>query len=267
MHNCPICDGKMDVFDKTKLLRKYDISYYQCAGCGFICTEEPFWVDEAYSSAIANIDIDLIDRNIRYSKKIAALIRVFFRQKKHFLDYGAGYGMFVRLLRDKGYDFEWYDKYCDNVFAQYHEKSREKYDVVTALELFEHMISPKKEVGEILSMSDSVIFTTSIIPRSIKSIADWNYFLPDYGQHVSFYTHKALQILAAEHGKYYVGSQRLHIISDRRISFFAFAVVIVLTPLINFFFIRKSLAPSDYELAKHMQELLESVQGADKTIL
>ncbi len=254
MHKCPICDGEMGIFDNAKILHKYDVRYYQCAVCGYICTEPPFWMDEAYTNAIANIDIDLIDRNIRYSKKISALIRIFFGQKNFFLDYGSGYGMFVRLLRDMGYDFEWYDKYCTNLFAQYHEKSRKKYDVVTALEFFEHVISPKQEIEEILSMADAVIFTTSIIPRNVKRIAEWNYFLPDYGQHVSFYTHKALKILATEHGKHYVGTQRLHIISERKICFLSFAIVIVMTPLINLFLSRKSLAPGDYVLAKEIQE-------------
>jgi len=32
-----------------------------------------------------------------------------------FLDYAAGYGLFVRLMRDAGYNFRWSDLYCQNL--------------------------------------------------------------------------------------------------------------------------------------------------------
>jgi hypothetical protein len=38
------------------VLRKYDVQYFQCGGCGFLQTETPYWLDEAYSSAIVTAD-------------------------------------------------------------------------------------------------------------------------------------------------------------------------------------------------------------------
>jgi len=35
-----------------------------------------------------------------------------------FLDYAAGYGLFVRLMRDAGYNFRWSDLYCQNLFVR-----------------------------------------------------------------------------------------------------------------------------------------------------
>jgi len=35
-----------------------------------------------------------------------------------FLDYAAGYGLFVRLMRDAGYNFRWSDLYCQNLLFE-----------------------------------------------------------------------------------------------------------------------------------------------------
>ena len=61
---CKICSSKMNTFNMAIILNKYNVQYYRCYNCGYICTEEPYWLEEAYSSAIANTDIGLISRNV-----------------------------------------------------------------------------------------------------------------------------------------------------------------------------------------------------------
>lgn len=73
---CKICGNKMENFDKAKILNKYDVQYYRCPNCGFICTEEAYWLDEAYSSAIASTDIGLIMRNILLTDKVSAVLKI-----------------------------------------------------------------------------------------------------------------------------------------------------------------------------------------------
>ncbi len=34
------------------------------------------------------------------------------------MDFGAGHGVFVRMMRDKGFDFFWNDIYCKNLYAK-----------------------------------------------------------------------------------------------------------------------------------------------------
>ncbi|WP_026520074.1 class I SAM-dependent methyltransferase [Butyrivibrio sp. FCS006] len=252
MPNCQICTDKMVYFDKAKILNKYDAIYYRCPTCGFIATETPYWLDEAYSSAITNLDIYLVERNIKYGKRISALINTFFPNTKNCLDYGAGYGMFVRIMRDNGHNFEWYDKYCNNLFAQYHEKTSEKYDIITALEVFEHLPSPMREISNIFRMTDTLIFTTSTIPmrKKIKKVEDWEYFAPEHGQHVSFYSKRTLEIIAAKYSKHYVGTNGLHIISDKKISPWQLYLTVACAPIINTLFRKQSLLKKDYAIAK-----------------
>ena len=61
-----------------------------------------------------------ISRNIEISKNLKLIIPFFIKepQTKKFLDYGGGYGILVRLMRDVGYDFYWFDKYSQNIFAK-----------------------------------------------------------------------------------------------------------------------------------------------------
>src|SRR5262249_39177480 len=115
---CHICSELADPFAKAKLLGKYDIQYFQCKSCGFVQTERPYWLGEVYSSAINNSDIGLISRNISFARSTRAVILAFFNSDARFMDYGGGYGLFVRMMRDLGIDFYWSDKFCENLFAK-----------------------------------------------------------------------------------------------------------------------------------------------------
>lgn len=61
-------------------------------------------------------------------------------------------------MRDIGFDFQWYDKYTQNLFAKRVEKGREHYDVVTAFELFEHYAEPLDEIKQLAELGDLIIF-------------------------------------------------------------------------------------------------------------
>jgi hypothetical protein len=89
--------------------------------------------------------------------KVTALIRLCFPQASRFVDYGGGYGMFVRLMRDKGFDFYRSDKYAKNLFAKQFEASETiSYDLLTAFEVFEHLVNPTDEVERMLKLSDAI---------------------------------------------------------------------------------------------------------------
>jgi len=115
---CKICSSKTEAFSRAEILNKYDIQYFKCPECGFIQTEDPFWLEEAYSEVINRSDIGLLARNLDLSNATRAILKFVFRQGGKYIDYGAGYGVFVRLMRDYGFDFYWTDKYSDNLFAK-----------------------------------------------------------------------------------------------------------------------------------------------------
>ena len=63
-------------------------------------------------------------RNLWHRNVTTTLIYFLFNTKGQFLDYGVGYGVFVRLMRDIGFDYFWQDKYTENLFAQGFENTK-----------------------------------------------------------------------------------------------------------------------------------------------
>ena len=51
---------------------------------------------------------------------------------------------------DKGLLFEWYDKYCENLFSKTFMKSKTRYDAIMAFEVFEHLPHPITDLEEMV---------------------------------------------------------------------------------------------------------------------
>lgn len=54
---CKICDNKTYNIFSAKILNKNNIKYYYCDYCGFLQTEEPYWLKEAYNNSISITDM------------------------------------------------------------------------------------------------------------------------------------------------------------------------------------------------------------------
>ena len=80
------------------LLQKYSTQYLKCSQCGYVQTEDPHWLEEAYESTITDSDTGMIIRNLWFRNITTTLIYFLFNNKGKFLDYGGGYGVFVRLM-------------------------------------------------------------------------------------------------------------------------------------------------------------------------
>lgn len=198
---CKICSSHCSPLFKTKVLNKYHVEYYKCSECEFIQTEDAYWLAEAYSSAITKLDIGLIYRNQHFSDLLPKVISDNFDENSKFIDYGGGYGMFVRIMRDKGFNFYRQDIYCDNLFAEFFDvsdlKSEEQsFEMLTAFEVFEHLDNPLTEISKMLRYSDSILFSTELQPIEIRKVDDWWYFVPETGQHISLYHSKSLEKIA-----------------------------------------------------------------------
>lgn len=216
---CKICASPTIPIFTKKILQKYDVTYHQCKKCDFIQTDEPFWLSESYSNAITSLDIGLIGRNLFYAQIIEEIIYSHFNPNGKFLDFAGGYGMFTRLMRDKGFNFFHSDKFCSNIFANHFTiddlpKKDRSFDIVTSFELLEHLKNPYKEISNILSISSNFIFTTELVPQN--NIDNWWYLGEEHGQHISFYTEKSLKFIANKYNKvYYAGENSLHAIVDK----------------------------------------------------
>jgi hypothetical protein len=249
---CKICSSLVTPFGRAIVLQKYQVEYFRCNHCGFIQTEKPFWLSESYSESIALSDIGLIGRNIKFSNITAVIISAFFDSRSQFLDYGGGNGMFVRLMRDKGFNFFWQDQYTVNQFARDFEfNSKAVYHLLTAFEVFEHLEDPISEVQKMLLYSDNILFSTNLIPPTHPLPGEWWYYAVDSGQHISFYTEQSLKELANKFNLHlYTNGKSLHLLTKKRIPkllFFLFSIGQIAGPIGYFFSIgRKSLLERDY---------------------
>jgi 2-polyprenyl-3-methyl-5-hydroxy-6-metoxy-1,4-benzoquinol methylase len=222
--NCKICNSNAIKIFSGRILNKYNIDYFQCDNCRFIQAESPYWLKEAYSSAIASTDIGLVSRNLSFQNITSWIIKSYFDYNSKFLDYAGGYGIFVRLMRDKGFDFYRQDIYCENHFAKYFDicelNTGTKFELVTAFEVFEHLVDPIEEINKIFEYTDVVFFSTELQPKiKMNSTADWWYFAEETGQHISFYTIKTLKIIAKKTNCYlYSNNYNLHILTKKKLN-------------------------------------------------
>ncbi|MGL5061722.1 MAG: methyltransferase domain-containing protein, partial [Microcoleus sp.] len=203
------------------VLKKYQVQYFQCSHCGFVQTESPYWLQEAYSEAIASSDVGMLSRSTMFSNVTNNLIFNLFDRAAKFLDWGGGYGVFVRMMRDLGYDFYWHDKYCKNIFAggfAAEENSSNSYELVTAFEVFEHFVNPQEEIEQLFRFSRNILFSTKLLPVNNPKPGEWWYYALDEGQHVSIYTAKALAILAQKFNlNFYSNGDSLHLFTAKEI--------------------------------------------------
>lgn len=151
-------------------------------------------------------------------------------------------------MRDKGFDFQWYDKYCTNLFAKHFNKNRAYYDLVTAYEVLEHLPNPVTDIEEMLSCGDNLLFSTCLIPSNVRSISDWGYFAPNHGQHISFYTKESLCVLAKKFDRQYVGYGDMHMFMKEKCSHFRFSLGCRFFSLIEKVQRRESLLMADYNM-------------------
>lgn len=173
---CKICNCILLPFGSAPLIEKYDVLYFQCSNCGFVQTEHPYWLEEVYTDAINDSDIGLVGRNLTQLQITRALLTLFFQCDGSFVDYGGGYGLFVRLMRDKGFDFYRYDTFCENLFAKSFDTvfpSNPSYELVTAFEVFEHLVDPLSEIEKMLQFSPNIFFSTGLLPPTNPKPGEW----------------------------------------------------------------------------------------------
>jgi len=226
---CKICGSSSLAWSKGRILQKFIIQYFRCEQCGFIQTEEPYWLAESYAETIARSDIGIVSRNIGMSKLARAIILSFFDCNARFLDYGGGYGLLVRLMRDHGLDFYRYDKYTSNLFAKGFDAGKEgnkQYELLTAFEVFEHLTSPLDEIMEMFLYSDNILFSTYLIPEPPPALESWWYYSLDHGQHIALYTFRSLQVIAKKLNlKLYSNRKSFHLLTEKKLTQPAFRII------------------------------------------
>jgi len=212
----------------------------------------PTWLSEAYKHPIAESDIGLIGRNIRSARITRRVLRRLFRNAESFLDFGAGTGMFVRLMRDAGFPFRYCDAYGPNLFAKGFETditTGARFDFATAFEVLEHLRRPADELSPLAFSSDAVFATTFVLPTPPPRLDAWWYYSLSSGQHVTFYTERSLDVLADRLGYRRFSAGEFHLFSHRTVPNRTLRLLVSerFRRVVKRRLQRRSLLPDDYE--------------------
>jgi hypothetical protein len=246
---CKVCDGISVFFGETDVLKKYRIHYFRCDECGFIQTETPYWLEEAYSSAIASQDVGIMYRNLMNRELTSAVLNLLFPRVAKAVDFGAGHGVFVRLMRDRGFNFFWSDLHATNDYARGFELLENvTYDFLTAFEVLEHLVDPISDLSKLMDLSDNVFVSTCVVPQPTPGLGDWWYYVPSTGQHISFYTTESLHRIAARFGRRLLtcGSYHLFTREPKNDLLYKMATKLRIARIVNLMYRRTSLIENDF---------------------
>ena len=91
--------------------------------------------------------------------------------------------------------------------------------LVTAVEVFEHLVRPLDTIAHMLQFSKNILFTTELVPAHRPLPDEWPYYGTEHGQHIGFHTTRSLTIMAQQfHLNYYSSSKSFHLFSEKKIS-------------------------------------------------
>jgi hypothetical protein len=201
MNECRLCGGSTKHLWNRLTLARHDVAYFECESCGSLQTETPYWLDDAYAVTGIWADTGACQRSFDSALMMSTVLQILeFPQEAPCLDYGAGLGLFGRLMRDRGWSYFAYDKYSTLFYmdAFVATPASMPWSLVSAFEVFEHFTNPAESLAEILeAASDYVFFTTDLWRGQGRG---WDYLAPIVGQHVFFYTLAALDLTGRKHG-------------------------------------------------------------------
>lgn len=261
--NCPqcqICSSSTTFAFSHLVLGKYNVSYFLCSECDLLQTEKPYWLKESYASPINLSDTGYVYRNINFSKKVLSLFVLLFGKNKKYLDYGGGYGVFTRLMRDLGLDYYWMDPLTKNVFAQGFEytPAHGKIEAQTCFECFEHFAEPMKEIDKMIGITENILFSTDLRPVGHVPDASWHYYGFNHGQHLALYSTKTLRFIAQKkHLYFYTNNRNLHLFTKKPhnrlwVKFLMLSNKIFLNKIIGLFLKSKTDTDSQTIIQSHL---------------
>jgi len=198
--SCRLCGVSTRPIGRQRLLDKYDVEYFSCPRCDLIQTELPYWLDEAYAQAISRLDTGAVTRN-QMSARLTAVIATLLElpANARCLDYGGGHGVFVRMMRDLGREFRWFDKYAENHYALGFEGDvTAHYALVTAFEVLEHFADVRGDLEQLFASQPDHVLVGTVLHAGHQP--GWWYYLLESGQHVAFYSRRTMAWIAEKFG-------------------------------------------------------------------
>ena len=202
--DCPVCDSDARYFFRN---RETGRVFFRCENCYYIFTTERKLGFEETKAHFKNQWIERPDG--AYPACYTMLYRLLESTGKagqRALDFGCGNGAFVKFLREKGVETFGIDPIpVDNdmascVYPRLEDLPEKRFDVITALEVFEHLDRPSDTVSRLLSYlnEDGFIFlTTALTNRALTSIRCFPYWIYQKDPtHVGFFDQRTFEWMA-----------------------------------------------------------------------
>jgi Methyltransferase domain len=194
---CRWCASPVEYVFSLIVLSEHSVGYFKCVACESLQTEKPYWLDKAYAKNLAALDTGVAQRNLANLAVSYSIARLF--GLRNLLDFGGGDGLLCRLLRDYGFNCFVKDKFASPTYAMaFCEPDFKRPDMQLAFEVFEHFEAPRAELPAFFSERPQVVLISTNCYTGQGS--DWWYLTPETGQHVFFYSPRAIAQIGAAYG-------------------------------------------------------------------
>lgn len=188
---CPICHSESNYFSTIAIRAGISGEYHSCTSCKFIYAQNPSWLEGSFTDALNSLDIGSVDRCNIVADFVEVLANSLKIDNPQVLDWGGGYGLLTRILRDRGIRCAHHDPYTEPLFAENIALQPDaRFDLIVLSEVMLHMTDPISTLTELLKLSDNIMFTAVIAPPDVTP--DWWYFMPDTGQHVAIFSQQTI---------------------------------------------------------------------------
>jgi SAM-dependent methyltransferase len=207
--NCKICNSEATlIFERGWNASPHTFPYYRCTNrkCNFLFTDYiDNWSEDQLSSLYEGHICGSGETRGELTLDKVNLAQLVLPHPNKILDFGCGDGSGVLLLREHGFEAYGHDIVPPNVGKEYittgvRELVTDAYDIVTAIEVLEHLTDP---IDTCLWIASRVkiggIFAFSTYTYNPKK-HDINWFYLDTIGHISLHTRASLQLLAEAAG-------------------------------------------------------------------
>lgn len=236
---CPVCANPSPLlesldFNKSCADTAYElafprcgrlIDYHLCTSCGFCFAPEIMrWSadklrKEIYNDEYIKADPDYVEKRPEsFAAALPDIFQMVSPELRH-LDFGGGDGHMSRSLCEAGWNSQAYDPFGSN--GHLAEPPTESFDLITAIEVFEHAQDPHQIMARLVSLlaKDGIIFFSTYISDGAnlaQNGLEWWYAAPRNG-HISLYTREALRTLGRQHLISYTNlSEHTHLYSTSK---------------------------------------------------